>query len=103
MKFGVRIAICAVMFVLATAMAGFTLASLGLSGEEREETVGSKYILGVSDGLVAIFPGDDQKHPVEVTRIELSSLRESDRMMLGAGLPVESEEELARLLEDLGS
>ena len=103
MKLGIRIAVCAVMFVLAAAMTGFTLAGLGVGRENHKAQNDSPYILGEADGLVAVYSGDDPKHPVEVTRIELASLRESDRSLIAAGLPVESPEELAQLLEDLGS
>ena len=58
-----------------------------------------RYILGRHEGMVAVFlPGGTA--PEYVTDAPVSCLPERDRALLEAGLPVWSEEELTRLLED---
>ena len=104
MKNAVRAALCLLMAVMAAVAAGFTLAELASGTEETAQQAGeSLYILGASEGLVAVYAGADTQHPLEVTGISLASLREGDRTLLARGLPVDSAEELAQLLEDLGS
>lgn len=99
MNTGIRIILCAALACVAVTLAGFTLA--GFRGEPPEQN--SPYLLGVSDGNVAVYGREDPKNPVAVTDIRLSSLRERDRALISDGLPVASSEELARLLEDLGA
>lgn len=61
-----------------------------------------KYILSGYEGMVAVFlPGSEQ--PSYVTDAPVSCLPAADRKILTEGLPVFSEEELTRLLEDYGS
>ena len=98
MKFGIRIIICTLMLGLAV-----LTASMALTGFRPHREAESMYILGTAEGMVAVFSGSDRSCPAELTEIELDSLREQDRAMLAKGLPVDSPEELARLLEDLGS
>ena len=95
-----RIILCAVLAALAVTMAAFTFA--GFTGDRRH-TRQSLYVLGEENGNVAIYGGNDRKHPLAVTEIELAGLREADRKLLADGLPVKSREELAQILEDLGS
>ncbi|MBR1660623.1 MAG: BofC C-terminal domain-containing protein [Oscillospiraceae bacterium] len=105
MKIGIRAALCVLTAASAAAMAGFTLSGLD-PGSAVTASMGetdSMYVLGTSEGLVAVYPGGGSRQPLEVTEISLSTLRQSDREALEAGLPVGSQEELAQLLEDLGS
>ena len=52
---------------------------------------------------MAVFERARDREPVSVTGIELKNLREADRAMIEAGIPVISRHELLQLLEDLGS
>ena len=98
MKIAIRIMICTVLAAVALTMAVFTLADFRRADAAREQG----YVLGVSEGSVAVFAGGDLKTPLDVTDIELASLRETDRALISDGLRVESREELLLLLEDLG-
>lgn len=104
MRTAVRIIICAFMVAVAVTMATFTLAGFtGSAVRTPPSARDSLYVLGESDGNVAVYGRDDLKTPLTVTGIELAGLRERDRALIAEGLPVGSQEELARLLEDLGS
>ena len=106
MKTGIRIIILTVMLALALTMATFTIAGFRSRAEARGEepgASGSAYLLGETNGSVAVFDAGDLKTPLRVTGIEVGSLRRRDRELIAAGLPVASKEELAQLLEDLGS
>ena len=104
MKNGIRVALCLLMAAAAATAAGFTLAELAEpEAAGYGDAAGSMYVLGAAEGQVAIFTGGDAGLPPELTGISLSSLREGDRELLARGLPVDSREDLARLLEDLGS
>jgi len=63
----------------------------------------AEYVIRDSGGYVAVFERARDRQPVSVTGIELKSLREADRAMIEAGIPVISRHELLQLLEDLGS
>ena len=58
--------------------------------------------LGVYQGRLALFLGDG-RYPNEIYDIRIRSLPPKDREKLAKGLPVASEEELFRLLEDYSS
>ena len=105
MKTGIRIIILTAMLALALTMATFTIAGFRSRAAAREEAQGSgsAYLLGEMDGNVAVYDGDGSAPPLRVTGIEMDSLRRRDRELIAAGLPVASKEELAQLLEDLGS
>ena len=95
-----RLALCVGMLCLAGAMAAFTVGSF----QKRTGSGGFQgYILGESEGRVAVYDALDRSRPLTVTDIELSSLRESDRVLLLSGIQTDTAEELAELLEDLGS
>lgn len=77
-----------------------------LEQEELEEEVEKKLFLGVKDGYVAIYKGDilGDKELVEVKEdISVEHLSEKDIKSLQAGLEVENEEELLRILEGFAS
>ena len=63
----------------------------------------AEFLLKNSGKYVAVFEKARGKEPVSVTGIELRCLREADRAMVEAGIPVISRRELLLLLEDLGS
>lgn len=62
----------------------------------------AEFILREYDGCVAVFSADGGG-PLTTTEIEVRSLREADRQLLGAGLPAADRDEVLTLLEDLGS
>ena len=63
----------------------------------------AEYVLKDSGRYVAVYDKAKSREPLSVTGIELRCLREADRAMLEAGIPVISRRELLLLLEDLGS
>lgn len=62
----------------------------------------AEFLLKDCNGYVAVYEGRKSKIPVDITGIELSRLREADRAMINAGIPVATRNELLELLEDLG-
>jgi len=98
-KVTIRIMICVVLAAIALTLATFTVWNFRQANLAREAR---GYVLGVRGGSVAVYAGGDLKTPLDVTDIELASLRESDRALIAGGLPVGSREELLQLLEDLG-
>lgn len=108
MKTGIKIGVCAVLMATALTMAAFTAADIARVREppvrmDEASLSSSHYVLGEYGGRAAVFSEGNFAEPVLVTNIQTASLRENDRQMLRAGIAVGSEEELARLLEDLGS
>ena len=63
------------------------------------------YIIGESDGFLAVFYEDGQKglHLKEKTELPISTLPEEDRMLVKEGIVVTGEENLARFLSDFMS
>ena len=91
-------------FTVALAAVAATMAICTLAGFRSSPAVPAEgYLLADYGGSVAIFAAGDTETPVEVTEISLDSLREGDRALIESGLAVSSGEELAALLEDLGS
>ena len=99
MKTLIRIILCATLSALAVTLAAFSLAGFRAVTPEQE----SLYMLRDTGGRVAVYGRERPETPVMVTGIETRTLREQDRALIAAGLPVGSREELAALLEDLGS
>lgn len=97
-KTTVKMVICVLAFCGAAALGANTLASV-LSTARAS----GGYVLGESGGMVVIFDSGDLKHPLEVTDIEVSTLRETDRRLLREGLPAQDKSVVLELLEDLGS
>lgn len=63
----------------------------------------AEFTLRGNGRYVAVYEKSGSREPVSVTGIELRCLREADRAMIEAGIPVISRRELLLLLEDLGS
>ena len=63
----------------------------------------AEYVLRDSGAYVAVYEKARDREPITVTGIELKCLREADRAMVEAGIPVINRRELLLLLEDLGS
>ncbi|MBQ9412447.1 MAG: hypothetical protein IJU29_05035 [Oscillospiraceae bacterium] len=98
-RWKLRMISCAALACLAAAAAGVTVS--GFTHRQAAEFQG--YVLGEAEGRVAVYDTQDLKRPLTVTDIELDSLRESDRALLRTGIRTGTAEELALLLEDLGS
>ena len=101
MKTAIRIILLTVLMAVALTMAVFTLADFG--GRAAPSDAPDTLVLGCYDGSVAVFGGADLKNPLEVTDIPLDTQRASDRTRVEQGVSLRSREELAALLEDLGS
>ena len=99
MKIAFRIIILTVLVAAALTMATFTALRFRAAAERRER---AGYVLGTQGGSVAVYAGNDRRHPLTVTDIPLASLRRADREKLEQGLPVPDREKLLELLEDLG-
>ena len=99
MRTTIRVILCVCLLALAVTMAAFTAADLTRQKPAPED----RPRLGAWEGSVAVFEGDGSGPPRAVTDIDLSSLRATDRALIERGYPVESEEALLALLEDLGS
>lgn len=63
----------------------------------------AEYILRDYEGYVSVFDAAHDRAPLQVTAIEVSALRQTDREMLQGGISVGDREQLLLLLEDLGS
>lgn len=58
----------------------------------------SLYLLGIHDGKVALWKGDDPE-PIRVFPYRASMLPEEAQSKLKAGIPIDSMEDLNRLIE----
>ena len=71
--------------------------------EERNHLCPNHYIIGESDGKIAIY-GIDERGDKYLTRVfkdySISLLKEVDQLRLKAGIVVDSEEELSDVLEN---
>ena len=76
--------------------------ALGLRGQDQPP-VGSDaaYLLRDDGGRIALYR-QGEAEPVKVCELYTHLLPQPDVLSLQKGIPVESEEELARLLEDFG-
>lgn len=81
---------------LATSVAVFALRPF------EEKTPESSYTLRDWHGRLALFESSEEDQPVEVYDVYTHLLPESDVLSLQAGIPLESREQLQRLLEDFG-
>ena len=60
------------------------------------------YVLGEYEGYLAVFRGE-QKKPYQVLQMPVQLLPEEDQGAIEAGIHVQTEQELRRLLEDFAS
>lgn len=60
------------------------------------------YILKEYEGKIAVFSSDSDK-PIKITNASVSKLPQSDQQNLKAGIQVQNQKELNRLLEDFCS
>jgi len=68
-----------------------------------ESDTEAEYYLRDSGGYIAVFESRRAREPLSVTAIETGVLRDTDRLLLSRGIPVQDLSELLELLEDLGS
>lgn len=64
---------------------------------------GNAYVIRDYQGYVAVFVESDPSCPMTVTEIEVSTLRELDRLLIETGMKIKGHEKLIMTLEDLGS
>ena len=104
MGLAVLMLVLAVLFALsAFAQAGLSISrSSGTAPAGGRENIGT-YILREQDGFIAVYGADSANTPLELTDIEVSTLRRVDQDMLEQGISAKSRDELLTLLEDLGS
>ena len=72
------------------------------SDNAKSTEAGSGYILREYQGEIAVFQ-DGETEPGMLTGIPVSMLRSTDKAALNQGIRVESVQDVASLLEDLGS
>ena len=97
----VRMIVTVGLMAVAVTMAAFTMAGFQKDDAARP----GEYLVADYGGSVAVFDSADSsmENPLQVTDIELGTLRAADRALIEIGVPVASREELMALLEDLGS
>ena len=101
MKTAIRLILITALLAVALTMAVFTMA--GFDTQARASAAPGALVLGSYGGSVAVFDENDLKTPLQVTEIELASLRAADRALVERGITLDSREALMALLEDLGS
>jgi len=99
MKSRLRMYICAGALALSVTMSALALTAPA-EGNELPEPEG--YMLKSWCGKVAVYMPNGTE-PVETTGIELKNLPSADQNDLEKGIYISNDEELARILEDLGS
>jgi len=99
MKNRLRMYICMGAMVIALVMSLLAVSSVGTQAQE-ENLEG--YMLKSWCGKVAVYMPNGTE-PVETTGIELKNLPSADQNDLEKGIYISNDEELARILEDLGS
>jgi hypothetical protein len=96
-------------FMALCAIFSATFALYGTTNAEdttfKAEEAGSdsSYVLRDYEGYVAVFIEGEPDLPTTVTDIQVSTLREFDRLLLETGMKVASHDRLVMILEDLGS
>lgn len=107
MKERIKITVCAITVCIAVTMSAVTVNSLlgnGSADAPSDAKSGAdSYILMAYGGRIAVFSASDPGIPITVTGISVSSLRESDRQLIEEGIALETQAQVAQLLEDLGS
>ena len=98
MRKNIRTGVGAGCISLALVMSVFAVASVG---SDAAEAAADGYVLRGSDGRVGIYNTDGEL--LKMTDIELGSLPSADRESLLQGIFTNNKQELAQLLEDLGS
>ncbi len=89
------IIISAVIAIIANNM----MVNANVSDEQTDTTVSTVYYVKEYDGKIAVFT-DLTKPPVEITDTQVFTFPQADIDLLMAGIKVDSEKELKRLLED---
>lgn len=111
MKVWIKAGITGILAITAVFTAFWALRSIGAKAgtapaaayEWSCDEADAEFVLREYGGYVGVFAADSTKTPLTVTNIEVDTLREADRDMLGAGIAVSDRDELLTLLEDLGS
>ncbi|MBQ7120347.1 MAG: hypothetical protein IJO09_09045 [Oscillospiraceae bacterium] len=80
--------------------------SISVSSDQsvpKKDMPPEKYVLKIVDGIVVVFKDSDMEHPLIVTDIYASSLRNFDRERLSEGIIAETELDMQCMLEDYSS
>lgn len=104
LKKWIAAAVCSVALALAVSLWAVpsvraARAPAGSSPEPETSAQSARYRVAVYNGYVAVFAGEASE-PFRVLETPLSALPEGDRKLLEAGISVDSDAELQRLLED---
>ena len=99
MKSRIRMYICAGAMAVSVIMSALALTAPAAVANEPEP---EGYMLRSWCGKVAVYSPNGTE-PVETTGIELKNLPSADQNELEKGIFISNDEELARILEDLGS
>ena len=109
MKAKFKMAIIGALCLVTVFFAAFVIVDFG-QAEESGAVVSAMadngeicYVLRDYEGYVAIFVENDPTCPMTVTDIQVSTLRELDKMLLETGMKLYSRERLMMTLEDIGS
>ena len=109
MKLWMKLAGCGVLAVTAVLCASAAIGGITAGYARRMRRAWSdwpltmddaEFVLMEYDGCVAVFAVGGHE-PVTTTEIDVRTLREADRALLGAGLPAANRDEVLTLLEDL--
>lgn len=104
MRIGVKLALCAILLLLAAWSAASVLGSIGalpVSADAAQEDGG--YLLGEYEGWVAVWYPAGANVPAMITDIRTGDLPLSDRVELRDGIPAADRDEVMRLLEDFAA
>ena len=109
MKSKIKMAILGIICLFTVFLGAFVIVDFG-HAEDSGEAVSAMaenneicYVLRDYEGFVAIFVENDPTCPMTVTDIQVSTLRELDKILLETGMKLYSRERLMMTLEDLGS
>lgn len=109
MKAKLKIWLIGILCLFTVFFAAFVIIDFGEAKDESEavscmsEVEENCYVLRDYEGYVAIFVENNPSCPMTVTDIQVSTLRELDKMLLETGMKLYSRERLMMTLEDLGS
>lgn len=99
--------IVAVAFVVVLSTIAFSTAGIHEAPPKADTAVTSKaqtgYVLRDFGGKIAVFNAYDLRNPIYTTDYNTAVLPVFDRDMLIAGITVQTQEDVAGLLEDFGS
>lgn len=107
MKYKTKLTVVTALSLCSVFCAGAAVSSVRGSSVATEvvsyDGAAAEYILRDYEGYVSVFDAQQDRTPLQITAIEVSALRQTDRDLLQGGISVGNREQLLLLLEDLGS